>query len=82
MLDAQKVMTFVATRDGRRARDFYEGTLGLQVISDDDYALALDAHGTQIRIQKVELSRLIPSRLSGGWYRALTTQSRHCVHAA
>jgi catechol 2,3-dioxygenase-like lactoylglutathione lyase family enzyme len=55
MLDAQKVMAFVATRDGRRARDFYEGTLGLQVISDDDYALALDAHGTQIRIQKVEL---------------------------
>jgi catechol 2,3-dioxygenase-like lactoylglutathione lyase family enzyme len=55
MLDAQKVMAFVATRDGRRARDFYEGTLGLQVISDDDYALALDAHGTQIRIQKVAL---------------------------
>jgi catechol 2,3-dioxygenase-like lactoylglutathione lyase family enzyme len=55
MLEAQKVMAFVATRDGRRAREFYEGTLGLQVISDDDYALALDAHGTQIRIQKVEL---------------------------
>ena len=55
MLDAQKVMAFVATRDGGRARDFYEGTLGLQVISDDDYALALDAHGTQIRIQKVAL---------------------------
>ena len=55
MLDAQKVMAFVATRDGRRARDFYEGTLGLPVISDDDYALALDAHGTQIRIQKVAL---------------------------
>jgi len=54
MLEAQKVMAFVATRDGRRAREFYEGTLGLQVVSDDDYALALDASGTQIRIQKVE----------------------------
>lgn len=55
MLEAQKVMAFVATRDGRRAREFYEGTLGLQVVSDDDYVLALEARGTQIRIQKVEL---------------------------
>src|SRR5450432_699817 len=55
MLEAQKLMAFGATRDGRRAREFYEGTLGLQVVSDDDYALALEARGTQIRIQKVEL---------------------------
>lgn len=53
MLEQQKVMAFVATRDGKRARKFYEETLGLRIISDDDYALALDAHGTQVRIQKV-----------------------------
>jgi len=53
MLEQQKVMAFVATRDGKRARKFYEETLGLRVISDDDYALALDAQGTQVRIQKV-----------------------------
>jgi catechol 2,3-dioxygenase-like lactoylglutathione lyase family enzyme len=53
MLEQQKVMAFVATRDGKRARKFYEETLGLRVISDDDYALALDANGTQVRIQKV-----------------------------
>jgi catechol 2,3-dioxygenase-like lactoylglutathione lyase family enzyme len=55
MLEAQKVMAFVATRDGRRARDFYEKILELVVVSDDDFALVLDAHGTPIRIQKVEL---------------------------
>ena len=53
MLDQHKLMAFVATRDGARARAFYEKTLGLRVISDDDYALAVDAKGTMLRIQKV-----------------------------
>jgi catechol 2,3-dioxygenase-like lactoylglutathione lyase family enzyme len=53
MLENQRVMAFVATRDGVRARAFYEGTLGLKVVSDDDFALALEAHGTQLRVQKV-----------------------------
>ena len=47
-------MAFCATHDGARARRFYQGTLGLNVISDDDYALALDAGGTVLRIQKVK----------------------------
>ena len=53
MLARNKLMAFVATRDGARARAFYEGTLGLTVISDDDFALALDAGGTMLRVQKV-----------------------------
>ena len=46
-------MAFVATADGARARAFYEETLGLRVTSDDDFALALDANGTMLRVQKV-----------------------------
>jgi predicted enzyme related to lactoylglutathione lyase len=46
-------MAFVATSDGERARAFYEGTLGLAVTSDDGFALAVDANGTMLRIQKV-----------------------------
>jgi len=53
MLTDGKVMAFLATRDGNRARAFYEKTLGLRVISDDDFALALDTGGTMLRIQKV-----------------------------
>jgi catechol 2,3-dioxygenase-like lactoylglutathione lyase family enzyme len=49
----QKLMAFIATRDGARARRFYEKTLGLKVVSDDDYAIAVDANGTMLRIQKV-----------------------------
>jgi len=57
MLTRDKVMAFVATRDVVRARAFYQGTLGLRVVSDDDFALALDAGGTMLRVQKVaELS--------------------------
>lgn len=46
-------MAFLATRDGVRARAFYETTLGLPILSDDDFALALDAGGTMLRVQKV-----------------------------
>jgi len=53
MLTDGKVMAFLATRDGNRARAFYEKTLGLRVISDDDFALAVDTGGTMLRIQKV-----------------------------
>jgi len=53
MLEKQKVIAFVATRNGATAREFYEKTLGLKVLSDDDYAIALDANGTMLRIQKV-----------------------------
>lgn len=54
MLSQGKVMAFAATRDARRAREFYEKALGLPVVYDDDHAFALDANGTTIRIQKVQ----------------------------
>jgi catechol 2,3-dioxygenase-like lactoylglutathione lyase family enzyme len=53
MLGQSKLIGFLATRDGQRARAFYETTLGLRVLSDDDFALALDAGGTMLRVQKV-----------------------------
>lgn len=54
MLTTSKIMAFAATTNGATARRFYEGVLGLRVISDDPFALALDAHATTLRIQKVE----------------------------
>jgi catechol 2,3-dioxygenase-like lactoylglutathione lyase family enzyme len=59
-------MAFLATADGRRARAFYEGTLGLRVTSDDDFALALDAGGTMLRVQKVERVEA-PPHTALGW---------------
>ncbi|MES1173926.1 MAG: VOC family protein [Myxococcales bacterium] len=53
MLESATLMAFAATTQPAKARAFYEGSLGLRVVSDDDFALALDAHGTHLRIQKV-----------------------------
>jgi catechol 2,3-dioxygenase-like lactoylglutathione lyase family enzyme len=54
MLTGAKVIAFVSTTDGRRARRFYEGILGLRVIEDDDFALTLDSEGTTVRVTKVQ----------------------------
>jgi catechol 2,3-dioxygenase-like lactoylglutathione lyase family enzyme len=48
-----KVIAFVATTDGKRARKFYEGVLGLRVVGEDNFALTLDANGTMVRVTKV-----------------------------
>jgi catechol 2,3-dioxygenase-like lactoylglutathione lyase family enzyme len=53
MVTDGKVVAFVSTRDGKRARKFYEGVLGLRVMRDDDFALTLDANGTALRVTKV-----------------------------
>jgi catechol 2,3-dioxygenase-like lactoylglutathione lyase family enzyme len=53
MLGEHNLIAFLATADGVAARKFYENTLGLKVISDDDFALAVDVNGTMLRIQKV-----------------------------
>jgi len=46
-------MAFVPTRNAQRARDFYEGILGLRFVSDDQFALVMDSHGVAIRIARV-----------------------------
>ncbi len=53
MLDQSRLVCFIATADAGAARAFYEGKLGLALVQDNGYALILDAHGTQLRIQRV-----------------------------
>ena len=48
-----KMMGFVPTQDLKKARAFYEGLLGLRSVSEDQFALVLDANGTMIRVTKV-----------------------------
>ena len=81
MLSNHKVIAFLATRDGPRARAFYEKTLGLAVLSDDDYALALDANGTMLRIQKV--SSFVPHPFTAlGWAVSDIETTIEKLHAA
>ena len=52
MLAASKIIGFVPTRDAMKAREFYEGKLGFQFVSDDPFALVMRAGETMIRIAK------------------------------
>jgi len=46
MLEASEVIAFVGSADLRRARAFYQQTLGLRVIEHNDFACVFDANGT------------------------------------
>jgi catechol 2,3-dioxygenase-like lactoylglutathione lyase family enzyme len=50
MLANSPIVAFVATTDPSRAKAFYRDILGLLLISEDEYALVFDAHGTMLRV--------------------------------
>jgi catechol 2,3-dioxygenase-like lactoylglutathione lyase family enzyme len=54
MLADHPAVAFLATRDEERARPFYEGTLGLRLVSDEPWAMVFEAGGTTVRIQKLD----------------------------
>jgi catechol 2,3-dioxygenase-like lactoylglutathione lyase family enzyme len=54
MLSSSKLVGFVPTKDSRKARAFYEGKLGFQFVSDDQFALVMRAGETMIRIAKAQ----------------------------
>ena len=54
MLGSQKLVAFVAARDLARAKEFYRDTLGLRLVSEDEFALVFDAAGTMLRVTRVE----------------------------
>lgn len=53
MLSSAKLVAFLPTTDGERAKTFYVDVLGLTFVSDDQFALVLDANGTTVRVSKV-----------------------------
>jgi catechol 2,3-dioxygenase-like lactoylglutathione lyase family enzyme len=54
LLGSQELVAFVATRDPRRAKTFYRDTLGLPLVSEDQFALVFDAAGTMLRVATVQ----------------------------
>jgi catechol 2,3-dioxygenase-like lactoylglutathione lyase family enzyme len=54
MLNSSKVVAFVPTTDFAAARAFYHETLGLPVVSEDGFALVVNANGTHIRVTRVQ----------------------------
>ena len=54
MLSSSKLIGFVPTKDSEKARAFYEGKLGFEFVSDDQFALVMRAGETMIRIAKAQ----------------------------
>ena len=54
MQPGAKLIGFVATKDPKKAREFYEKILGLHFVSGDEFALVFELGGTMLRVQKVE----------------------------
>src|SRR5665213_1805050 len=65
MLANSPIVAFVAATDPSRAKAFYRDVLGLLLISEDDYALVFDAHGTMLRVAIVSEIVLAPYTVLG-----------------
>ena len=53
MLQTDKMVGFLITTDYDKARAFYEGKLGFEFVSLDQFALVMKAGGHMIRIGKI-----------------------------
>jgi len=53
MDNSAKIVAFVGTRDPQRAKSFYRDTLGLNMVSEDHFALVFDVNGTMLRVTPV-----------------------------
>ena len=69
MLSTSPLIAFIPTRDAARARRFYEDLLGLRFVSDDSFALVMDANGTMLGIVRVGEFIPVPFTILG-WHVA------------
>ncbi|HEX8764332.1 MAG TPA: VOC family protein [Candidatus Acidoferrum sp.] len=53
MLSFTGLIAFIPTKDAKKARQFYEGVLGLRFVGEDQFALVLEANGMMVRVAVV-----------------------------
>ncbi len=54
MLADKKLKAFVPTVNPAKAKSFYQDTLGLKLLSEDNYALEFEANGIVLRVNTVQ----------------------------
>ena len=54
MLEKYDLMACVSTAEPAKARAFYEGRLGLEVLGSDDYGVMYDVNGRRLRLSYVQ----------------------------
>ena len=67
MLNDSQLICFAATRNPDMAKKFYGDVPGLQLTEDSPFALAFDAKGRMLRIQKFE-EHVPPKMTFLGWH--------------
>ncbi|HEY6129195.1 MAG TPA: VOC family protein [Candidatus Acidoferrum sp.] len=65
MLSEGKLIGFLLTTDYERARAFYEGKLGFEFVSQDQFALVMRAGENRIRIVKAATFTALKSTVLG-----------------
>ncbi len=50
MLGSKGIVAFIPTRDAKKAKQFYQETLGLRLLSEDQFAVVFDANGIMLRV--------------------------------
>ncbi len=53
MLGSENIIAFVPSKDPAAARKFYEAVLGLRFVSQDPFALVMEANGITVRVANV-----------------------------
>ncbi len=76
MLATCPLIGFVATTSPARAKQFYAGTLGLRLVSEDPFALVFDAAGTMLRVTIVRELRPAPYTVLGWDVADIATTAR------
>jgi catechol 2,3-dioxygenase-like lactoylglutathione lyase family enzyme len=76
ILGSQKIMAFVATTAPAKAKAFYRDTLGLDLISEDGFALAFDAHGIMLRVTTVKKVAVAPYTVLGWQVKDIATTAK------
>ena len=64
-LGSHDIIAFVHTGNRERAKTFYRDTLGLNLLSEDPFAMAFDAHGIMLRIASVKALTAAPYTVLG-----------------
>jgi catechol 2,3-dioxygenase-like lactoylglutathione lyase family enzyme len=65
MLASMKMVGFLLTKDYEKSRAFYEGNLGFEFVSLDQFALVMQAGQSMIRIVKVPTITPLQSTVLG-----------------
>jgi catechol 2,3-dioxygenase-like lactoylglutathione lyase family enzyme len=84
MLGSNNIVAFVPITDGEKAREFYEGKLGLRFVNDDGFAVVFESNG--IRLRAAKMKEVKPSHFTIlGWEvkpieQAVTSLRERGVH--